>query len=396
MRLPENLLILIEKYHAGTITPEEKLRLNDWYHSFDDNETEITLDADETEQQLADRIKNRLLETIHNENPQAVSRPHRLWQVPAAAAAVLILLSIGAYFLLSSRYSRHEIVKNASTETKLNNDIAPGGNKAVLTLADGSTIVLDSASNGTISRQGNIKVQKLANGLLAYNINGKQVTQNDEAFYNTISTPRGGQYQVTLADGTKVWLNAASSIRFPVVFTGKERKVVITGEAYFEVAKNKNMPFKVEANSSEIEVLGTHFNVNAYDDEASIKTTLLEGKVKVSVPAFAAKQLPKYLLPGQQSGVNKEGKILVTDNVDTEEAVAWMKGYFQFKSADLKTILRQIARWYDVDIEFKGNVNLHFTGQLTRNENVSKVFRELALTGEVHFNIDRKTIIVSP
>jgi len=298
--------------------------------------------------------------------------------------------------MFSSKSSKQEIVKTESTETKLNNDIAPGGNKAVLILADGSAIVLDSASNGTISQQGNIKVQKLNNGLLAYTINGWQVSENDEAFYNTISTPRGGQYQVTLAVGTKVWLNAASSIRFPVTFTGTERKVEITGEAYFEVAKNKAMPFKVKAATSEIEVLGTHFNVNAYDDEASIKTTLLEGSVKVSVPGLAAKQSPKYLLPGQQSGINKEGKILVTDKVDTEEAVAWMKGHFQFKSADLKTILRQIARWYDVDIEYRGEVNLHFTGQLTRNENVSKVFKELALTGEVHFNIDGKRIVVSP
>lgn len=396
MRLPENIIELIEKYHAGTITPEERFHLNEWYHSFNDSEAELAVDENETEHQLADRIKNRLLESIHNENPQVISRHLRLWKVPAAAAAILILLSTGTYFLLSSKSSKHEIVKNVLTETKLKNDIAPGGNKAVLTLADGTSINLDSVSNGTISRQGNIKVQKLNNGLLAYTINGKQVSENDEAFYNTISTPRGGQYQVTLADGTQVWLNAASSIRFPVVFTGTERKVEITGEAYFEVTKNKAMPFKVEATSSEIEVLGTHFNVNAYDDEASIKTTLLEGMVKVSVPALAGNQSAKFLQPGQQAGINKEGKINVLDNADTEEAVAWKNGRFQFKSADLKSILRQISRWYDADIEYKGNVNLHFTGQLTRNKYVSKVFEQLSLTGEVHFKIDGKRIIVSP
>jgi len=397
MQLPENILVLIEKYHAGTITPEEKLRLNEWYHSFNDSEAELTVNENETEQQLADRIKNRLLETIRHENELVVTRSRRTWQIPAAAAAViLILFSIGTYFMFSSKSPKREIVKTAPTETKLKNDIAPGGNKAVLTLADGSTIVLDSTSNGTICQQGNIKVQKLDNGLLAYSVNGQQVTENDEAFFNTITTPRGGQYHVTLADGTKVWLNAASSIRFPVVFTGTERKVEITGEAYFEVAKNKAMPFKVKVNSSEIEVLGTHFNVNAYNDEASIKTTLLEGMVKVSVPALAGNQSPKFLQPGQQAGINKEGKINVLDNADTEEAVAWMNGHFQFKSADLKTILRQIARWYDVDVEYKGNANLHFTGQLTRNDSVSKVFKELALTGEVHFKIDGKRIIVSP
>lgn len=397
MQLPENMLALIEKYHNGTATTEEKLLLNEWYHSFNDSEAELIVTENETEQQLADRIKNRLLETIRHENELEVTKRRRIWQIPAAAATViLIILSIETYFMFSSKSPKQEIVKTTPTKPQLKNDIAPGGNKAILTLADGSTIVLDSASNGTISQQGNIKVQKLNNGLLAYTINGKQVTESDEAFYNTISTPRGGQYQVTLADGTKVWLNAASSIRFPVLFKGKERKVEITGEAYFEVAKNKAMPFKVKANSSEIEVLGTHFNVNSYDDEASIKTTLLEGKVKVSVPAIAGNQSSKFLLPGQQADINKEGKINVMDNADTEEAVAWMNGHFQFKSADLKMILRQISRWYDVDVEYKGNANLHFTGQLTRNENVSKVFEKLVLTGEVHFKIDGKRIIVSP
>ena len=396
MQLPENILLLIEKYHAGTDTPEEKSRLNEWYHSFDDSEAELTANENDTKQQLADRIKNRLLETIRHEYKSKVTRFRRTWQIPAAAAVILILFSIGTYFMFSSKLREQEIVKKAPAKIQLKNDIAPGGNKAVLTLADGSTIVLDSASNGTISKQGNIKVQKLNSGLLAYTINGHQVTENDDVFFNTISTPRGGQYQVTLADGTKVWLNAASSIRFPVVFTGRERRVEITGEAYFEVAKNKTMPFKVKATSSEIEVLGTHFNVNAYNDEASIKTTLLEGKVKVSVPALGANQSPRFLEPGQQARVNKEGKINVIENADTQEAMAWMHGHFQFKSADLKTILRQISRWYDVDVEYNGNINLHFTGQLTRNKNVSQIFKELALTRQVHFKIDNKTIIVSP
>ncbi len=397
MQRPENILVLIEKYLAGTISQQEKLLLNEWYHSFNDSEAELIADKNETEQQLADRINIRILETVRKENKQEVGKFRGTWQITAAAATIiLILLSIGYYWMFSSKSSKHGIVKIAPQKTILKNDIAPGGNKATLTLADGSSIILDSASNGTISKQGNIKVQKLNNGLLAYSINAKQVTENYEAFYNTISTPRGGQYQVTLSDGTKVWLNAASSIRFPVVFTGTERKVVITGEAYFEVAKNKNMPFKVEANSSEIEVLGTHFNVNAYKDEASIKTTLLEGKVKVTVPALSLNQSPKYLLPGQQADINKAGEISVMDNADTEEAVAWMHGHFQFESADLKSILRQIVRWYDVDVEYKGNVNMHFTGQLTRNENVSKVFEKLALTGVVHFEIEGKKILVSP
>lgn len=395
-QIPENILLLIEKYLNGTITKDEKIILNEWYHSFNDSEVEVSANENEAVQQLASRIKGRVFESIHEDKVVAI-RPRRTWKM-SAAAAILVLFVVGVYLMFSSRSTKHELVKAipAPTEVRYKNDIEPGGNKAVLRLADGSTIVLDSASNGIISRQGNIKVQKLDNGLLAYTVNGRQVTENDEVSFNTISTPRGGQYQVTLSDGTKVWLNAASSIRFPIVFTGSERKVKITGEAYFEVAKNKNKPFKVEANSSEIEVLGTHFNVNAYDDEASIKTTLLEGRVKISVPGSGQSQASKILRPGQQAGINKQGKIDVTDNADTEEVMAWKNGYFQFKSDDLKTILRQISRWYDVDIEYRGNVNLHFTGQLTMNENVSKVFEKLELTGEVHFEIDGKKIIVSP
>jgi ferric-dicitrate binding protein FerR (iron transport regulator) len=407
MEIPEDILALIEKYQTGTATPEEKTSLNEWYRSFNDTEAELIATGNETEQQLAERIKMRLFATISHQDEPAIAMQRRKWQIPAAAAVIIILLSAGTYFMLSSKSSKQAIVKTEGTKPQLNNDIAPGGNKAVLTLADGSTIILDSASNGTISQQGNIKVQKLDNGLLAYTVNGQQVTENDAAFNNTISTPRGGQYQVTLADGTKVWLNAASSIRFPVLFTGKERKVEITGEAYFEVAslspkgEQGKMPFIVKIVSplgdrGEIEVLGTHFNVNAYADEASIKTTLLEGLVKVSVPASAGNQPSRFLQPGQQAGINKEGKINVLNNADTEETVAWMHGHFQFKSADLKTILRQIARWYDVDVEYKGNVDMHFTGQLAKNENASNVFEKLALTGEVHFKIDGKRIIVSP
>ncbi|HEV2831769.1 MAG TPA: FecR domain-containing protein [Hanamia sp.] len=396
-QIPENISLLIEKYLNGTSTLDEKSCLDEWYHSFNDNEVELAVNGNETEQQVAERIKNRLSETIHNESEKVVNRPRRHWKIPAVAAAILILFSVGGYVMFSSKPVRHKIANTVAVPTKTEtDDIKPGGNKAVLTLADGSTIVLDHASNGVIGHQGNIKVQKLDNGLLIYTINGKQVTENDEAFFNTISTPRGGQYQVTLADGTKVWLNAGSSIRFPVLFTGPKREVEITGEAYFEVAKNKDKPFKVKAHSAEIEVLGTHFNVNAYDDEASIKTTLLEGKVKVSTPGSNQNQVSKFLQPGQQAGINKEGKINVIDHADTEEVMAWKDGHFQFKSADLKTILRQISRWYDVDVEYKGNVNLHFTGQLRMNENVSKVFEKLELTGEVHFKIEGRKIIVTP
>ncbi|MBI3139129.1 MAG: FecR domain-containing protein [Sphingobacteriales bacterium] len=393
MRIPENIVELIEKHQAGHATAEELRRLNEWYHSFNDSETELL--TAKTEQELNDAILNRLLTTIQQVPVPVQRTTRRRWQIPAAAI-LLLVITAGIYALLQAKPVQQELANTKEPATPVKVDIAPGGDKAVLILADGSSIILDSATDGMLTRQGTIKVEKLNNGQLAYVSGGKLITENDEAFYNTIRTPRGGQYQVTLSDGTKVWLNAASSIRFPVLFSGAERKVEITGEAYFEVAKNVNRPFKVRASSSEIEVLGTHFNVNAYDDEATIKTTLLEGMVKVSVPANAEKGTTRFLKPGQQSGVTKAGDISVLNNADTEEAVAWKNGRFQFRSADLKSILRQISRWYDVDVIYKGNVNLHFSGQLTRNEYVSSVFEKLALTGEVHFKIDGKKVIVSP
>jgi len=392
MRIPENIIILIEKYQAGTATPDEKNRLNEWYHSVNDSEAELI--TDKTEQQLGEGILNRLFETIRREEESLPAKPRRRWQLPAAAI-LLLLLAAGTYFIFSARSPKQDMAGAGNNKQQPKADIVPGGNKAVLILADGSAVILDSASNGMISQQGDARVVKLENGQLAYAVNGKQLTEKDEAYCNTISTPRDGPYQVTLSDGTKVWLNAASSIRFPVLFAGKERKVEITGEAYFEVAKNKDLPFKVKAASSEIEVLGTHFNVNAYEDEAAVKTTLLEGLVKISVPAPGASPSPKFLQPGQQSAISKQGEIRVINNADTDEALAWKNGRFQFKSSDLKSILRQISRWYDVDIIYKGNVDLHFTGQLTRNENVSNVFEKLALTGEVKFKIEGRTVIVS-
>lgn len=395
MQIPENILALIEKYESGKITAKEKLLLNEWYRSFNDAQTEVVTTESLTEQQLSDRIRMRLLKTINRNDKPKTAIVARKWQIPAAAV-ILIFLSLGAYLMFTSKPAKQDVIKIQETKTLLKNDVAPGGNRALLTLADGTTIVLDSASDGTISQQGNINIKKLDNGLIIYSVNGKQVAENDEAFYNTISTPRGGQYQVTLADGTKVWLNAASSIRFPVIFTGSERKVEITGETYFEVVKNKAMPFKVKTATTEVEVLGTHFNVNAYTDEPSVNTTLLEGAVKISVLSYITKPATQYLKPGQQAAILKSGKISVVDRADIEEVMAWKNGRFQFKSADLKSILRQIARWYDVDIEYRGNVNLHFTGQLTRNDYVSKVFEKLALTGEVHFKVDGKKIIVTP
>jgi ferric-dicitrate binding protein FerR (iron transport regulator) len=307
----------------------------------------------------------------------------------AAAAIFIIVLGAGGYFILHKTPDKIAKTENILPQNK-KTDIAPGGNKAVLTLANGSTIILDSAQNGTLSSQGNIKIIKLDDGQLAYDKSA--VSGNTELLYNTISTPKGGQYQLTLSDGSKVWLNAASSLKFPAGFSGKERKVELTGEGYFEVAHNAAKPFIVTKNNVEIKVLGTHFNVNAYDDENSMKVTLLEGSVKVSKGDESI-----VISPGQQAGINNlEKKLIVKKDVDLDEVIAWKNGLFQFDQANIKTIMRQIARWYDVDVVFEGKIpEVLFGGKISRDVNVSQVLKVLQ-EGGIHFRVEGKKIIVTP
>lgn len=397
MHIPDHIQNLIRKYEQGALSDAEKKELDNWYHSFDDQQTTVTDLPQGSVEELSERIGNRLQESLAaaEENLEPVSRKNNgKWRRPAAAAAfVLIFLSGAVYYFIRPDQTVVEqpLVLSAPVPA---GDVAPGGNKAMLTFDDGSVIILDSANNGILGEQGEVKVKKLDNGLVAYQTNNGGPAIEEKVFYNTISTPRGGEYQVTLSDGTKVWLNAASSIRFPTAFRGSERQVQITGEVYFEVARNEAKPFKVSAGKSAIEVLGTHFNVNAYDDEVQVRTSLLEGAVKVFA-ADESEQQVKVLRPGQQARMTKSGRINVVNNIDTEEVMAWKNGLFVFKSTDLRSIMRQIARWYDVDIEYKGNVGMQFTGQITRNNNVSKVLEMLELTEEVKFKVEGKQVIVS-
>jgi ferric-dicitrate binding protein FerR (iron transport regulator) len=279
-------------------------------------------------------------------------------------------------------------------------DILPGSNRAMLTLSDGSTIVLDEATNGSLASQGNIKVIKLTDGQLSYQSRGAD--ENSPAtdagnLYNTITTPKGGQYQVVLPDSSVVWLNAASSLRFPVSFAHVARRTVeLTGEAYFEIAKNTSAPFTVKHSGTEIQVLGTSFNVNAYADEDAIRTTLLEGSVKV-----VQQQSAVVLKPGQQASVihgndNTVNPVIRVQRTDTEDAVAWKNGLFVFNNADIQSIMRQISRWYDVEIRFEGKLPVDkFIGEVPRNSKVSEVLKIIELNN-IHFNISGKTITLLP
>lgn len=297
-----------------------------------------------------------------------------------AAAGVALLVTAAGYFLLRPGTTRHQItaVKQSNTQ-----DIAPGGNRATLVLGDGSQLTLDSAANGTLSQQGNTQVVKLANGQLAYQTAGQSSIQT--ILYNTIFTPRGGKYKVTLPDGSQVWLNAASSLRYPTAFTDT-RSVELNGEAYFDIAPDASHPFIVSHGKTVVEVLGTAFNMMAYPDEASIRTTLLSGAVKVN---------GQRLQPGQCASISN-GKLSIEEEVNTEAAVAWKNGYIQFEGNDIRSAMRQISRWYDVEVTYKGEVPSHFRGIIPSHVPVSEVLKMMEMTGEVTFEISGRTITVAP
>lgn len=297
------------------------------------------------------------------------------------AAAILILISVGTYFWL-----RPAPEPKAKLFSKVFHDVPPGGNRAALTLSNGRIIILDSAQNGIIVKMASFEVNKTKDGQLVYHVFENNTQKSG---LNTLSTPRGGQYQVVLPDGSKVWLNAASSIKFPSVFKGKIREVELKGEAYFEVAKNVAMPFKVKSARAQIEVLGTHFNVRAYPDEKIMKTTLVEGAVKIT-----SGNLSNVLKPGEQAVLNGYKGIKVINEVDADVETAWKDGLFQFKDASIEEIMRQAALWYNLKISFEGEIpQRYFTGKISRNVKASEFLNMLKYTG-VKFRIESGNIIV--
>lgn len=294
------------------------------------------------------------------------------WKWVAAAAVILLA---GVYF-----WNQQKPAIEQPIVSELVNDVKPGTSKAILTLGDGSVVTLDSAGNKVIG-QG----IRQAGGQLEYE-------EQAAVSFNTLTTPKGGQFQITLADGTKIWLNAASSLRYPTAFTEGTRKVEVTGEAYFEVAKNAAIPFIVQINAqTAVEVLGTSFNINAYTNEASINTTLIEGAVKLTV-----NEQSRTLSPGQQAQVNSQGKISLIEKADLDEALAWKHEIFYFRNADLQAVMRQLERWYDVEISYSGKIPARrFQGEIQRNLNLSDVLEGLKNT-DINFSIEGRKIIVKP
>jgi len=334
-------------------------------------------------------------------------KSRRRWYLMAASIVLLVAVSgVYVYFRSGKRLIAGVIPDQTG---RFKNDVAPpDGYHATLVLGDGTAIVLDSAADGKLVQQGNTNVVKKNSQLVYEGSNARPAA----VAYNTVSTPRGGQYQIVLPDGTKVWLDAASSLRFPTAFTGAERKVFVTGQVYFEVAAKKEKPFKVSlpsvgkggGESGEIEVLGTQFNINAYSDEANIKTTLLEGSIRLlaagSPPSTGALSLSKdqpstILSPGQQAMLAASGRIKVAADADIEATMAWKNGQFRFNGdAPLEAIMAQVARWYDVEVVFKDKVSYPFVATINRNLPLSELLKLLEMTKLVRFDIQGKTVTV--
>lgn len=384
----QEFLQLVDKYLKGHANDEEEQLLLNFFESFqtDDDWGEAVLGA---KQQLEDKMLHRLHNAINLHNRQQhrgtfnLLKPRKL----VTAIVAIAVIATGTYYILKNHTKQ---ALTAANKPVIKHDVDPGKNTAILTLDNGEQVVLDSAKIGTVAKKGKISIKKTRDGQVIYTVDKSGAQSADEKIaYNTISTPRGGQYQVILPDGTKVWLNAASSLKFPTAFAGNQRNVELNGEAYFEVAKNRAKPFNVKVNAMNVNVLGTHFNIMAYNNDDAMKTTLLEGSVQLINGA-----LRNYLKPGEQ-GIVKGNDVSVI-SVDADKAIAWKNGYFEFDRASIQDIMKQLSRWYDTEVTYEGKMpDDEFVGRIGRDVKLSQVLHVLQLS-HVHFRIENKKIIVTP
>jgi ferric-dicitrate binding protein FerR (iron transport regulator) len=384
MQEADRIAYLIAGHITNTLTEAEKDELDEWVTVNDEN---MRLFAELTdEKNIIKGLKERRLYDADKATAKLHvvidSRRHarkvRLYTIGLAACLILMA---GLFLVVPMLIKRARM--QAPAAKLATRDLLPGANKAVLTTADGKQIVLDTVS-GAVLQQGDYRVMN-ANGILNYQ------GQDSHADYHTLTVPRGGQYQVVLADGSKVWLNAGSSLTYPTRFTGNERKVRATGEVYFAVTHDASRPFRVGVDDMTIEVLGTEFDVNAYKDDGTIKTTLLKGSVKITEGHKTVK-----IKPGEQAVRAMQGELSVTDSIDREEITGWKEGVFAFRDEPIEKIMQQVARWYNVDIKYEGKVDHHFNATIDRHVPVSKLLHLLELTNRVHFTVSDKEIIVKP
>lgn len=373
---------LEKKWLDGSITEQEAQEYSNWYNLGQNDPVEIPSDIagskEEHQLKMLQSIMAKLEQDIPVQQPVEPVRPLIPRRVLAVAATILLMLGIGAVWYFNSR-------PTDEATSIVQYDKKPGQSGLVITLHDGRELLVDSIPNGLIAEENGIQIIK-RNGVIYYEGNSNAVVNH------TASTQRGRKYQLVLPDGSKVWLNAASKLTYPNEFSGDDRQVQLEGEAYFEVVSNSKKPFTVRAGGQEVRVLGTHFNVNNYTDENHITTTLLEGKVEVKTNGDAL-----MLAPNQQAISANHGGAIAVSKVDAAASIGWMKGEFNFNNANLRTILNQIARWYDIDVKILPGVNQNqvFYGNTSMNQNLSEVLKVLELSG-IHMKLEENTLIVKP
>lgn len=389
MTIPE-IKRLLDKYKRNEISEEEYLQLmqevaDDAHTSAIKADIMETLHGDTSDMGLGEEAGAAILTSIfqagdaHARHMRVVKR-RRLVYGSLAAAVVAGLIVTGVYLSTPGKRGTPAVAVQQKP-------LLPGSSKAMLTLADGTVIPLDSARNGALAQQGNTQITNL-NGALNYDAG----SQSGEVMYNTVVTPHGGQYQLTLADGSRVWLNAASSIRFPTAFTGRERMVEIAGEVYFEVAPQAGKPFQVKVHDMLVNVLGTSFNVMAYVDEQAIKTTLVDGAVQLKRGNSSS-----VLKPGLQASLSTGDDHFVIAPANLDEALAWKEGKFRFRNTNIRTIMRQLSRWYNIEVNYQGDVSdIDLTGVISRREEAGKLLKALEATQRVQFEVNGNNVTVRP
>ena len=369
---------LLNRYRNGQVSEEEKALVESWYAAYTQNAATPEIDDQELENNR-EEILRRILSEVSDKRNINYGR-----LISIAALAILILYA-GVFFIKQRKPHQYQ---PALVAKKNNSKLLPGGNRAMLILSNGSAINLNDTKNGALANEKGVVIHKNADGRITYDQAGRYTTHEANVF-NTVVTPKGGQYQLVLGDGTKVWLNAASTLKYPVTFSGRERKIELSGEAYFEVAHDQHRPFRVISNGQTVEVLGTHFNVNAYPDEKMTRTTLLEGSVKVS-----AGEMSSQIKPGQQ--VQFKNGHLAVSQADMEEAIAWKKGFFYFKDDDIQTVMRQLSRWYDVSVRYEGEIPAReFSGQMSKNITALQLMHILSIE-QINYRIENRTIVIMP
>lgn len=379
----ERLLYLLDSYDQGRCNELELAELNEWFHAH--NPGCKNMKTWIAESGGVDKLSDHLFEGFKQVAViSSGSKSH--WRVIRQIAAAVFLFSLG---YLSYSYLKAPSKTSISLSAAKPAEIRPGGNKAVLTLANGTHIALNGAGKGYIALQNNMKISKLSSGRIAYK--AIQAAQDgDPILYNTMTTPRGGRFELTLADGTEVTLDAESSIVYPVAFTGKERRVKITGQAYFNVAHNASRPFSVSVGSQTIDDIGTAFNINAYPDDPLVKITLVQGSVKVS-----NSQKNVTIVPGQQAQVENGHEDIIVKRADVGEEVAWKNGWFVFHHESIESVMKQAARWYDVDIEYQGHITTKkLGGSISKYKNISELLENLRIAGGMNYKIEGRRVIL--